>query len=776
MSIALSPSVPTATKPVTAVKSVLARLLATENISVEHADVQTAAFDLKTRTLILPRWKDMSNALYDMLVGHEVSHALFTPQDGWRTDSEALAAKWSVSPAVARQYLNIAEDARIERLIKDRFPGLRSDFYKGYGELHAQNFFRVTEAQMPSLSFADRVNLHSKLGLHVDAIIPFNADECVVRDFVMGAKTWADTVAGADRMLAIDLQNWKQEKQEQQDADGEPQGTVNGDPDADAQDGDGEPQEQSPSAQSDKGQKQEQKDGTDGGDDARDAQDGQDAQDGKTQEQTPEGQSSNGTSGMTQDIGMPSPVTNSALEQSLKGLNETASKFPNIVRAKMCKPTADVVVPFATVLKDVESICAKQRVNTAPFRNTDYTRASGSMATAFDRRKSADVWRRTTVAKTGAIDTLRMNQYKWNEDIFRRTTRIADGKNHGIVILLDWSSSMHSIMQSTLGQLIILTDFCRTAGVPFEVFAFSDQPYYTLPEGFDPWSEQGYAIRTKAAEEFVSTDHNTASPGHVRLLNFLSSRMTAPQYERMKSALYNGWAAFGSDHRYRMGSTPTTAALHHASAVVEEFIRRNRIQIAHTIVLTDGEPTDEYCVYRGGKTDWYSRNHNILEDAVTGASYDLRDSFYYDGNGKQQRVSRGSVQWKTEPANRSVAIAIDALRRRTGSKVHWIGLTDRMARTVPSMGGFVAHDDANWSRDGYARGTAASWDTAVIAAACRFGDSRNASWIEKTMDKMDEKIESAKTNRTLFNAVAEKQAMTNSLRSLATIIGEFLAQ
>ena len=99
-----------------------------------------------------------------------------------------------------------------------------------------------------------------------------------------------------------------------------------------------------------------------------------------------------------------------------------------------------------------------------------------------------------------------------------------------------------------------------------------------------------------------------------------------------------------------------------------------------------------------------------------------------------------------------------------------------MARSVPCMGGFVAHDDANWSRDGYARGTAASWDTAVIAAACRFGDSRNASWIEKTMDKMDEKIESAKTNRTLFNAVAEKQAMTNSLRSLATIIGEFLAQ
>jgi hypothetical protein len=63
----------------------------------------------------------------------------------------------------------------------------------------------------------------------------------------------------------------------------------------------------------------------------------------------------------------------------------------------------------------------------------------------------------------------------------------------------------------------------------------------------------------------------------------------------------------------------------------------------------------------------------------------------------------------------------------------------------------------------------------VIAAACRFGGSNNDRYIEKTMSRIDEKIESAKTNRTLFNAVAEKQAMTNSLRSLATIIGEFLA-
>ena len=63
----------------TPAKDQLAKLLATENITVEHRQVPTAMFDVASRTLILPIWEDMSNELYDMLVVHEVGHALFTP-------------------------------------------------------------------------------------------------------------------------------------------------------------------------------------------------------------------------------------------------------------------------------------------------------------------------------------------------------------------------------------------------------------------------------------------------------------------------------------------------------------------------------------------------------------------------------------------------------------------------------------------------------------------------------------------------------------------------
>ena len=64
-------------------QSSVARLLATENITVTHKKgIKTAYFDVKHRVLGLPVWKDKGKVVYDMLVGHEVSHALYTPADG----------------------------------------------------------------------------------------------------------------------------------------------------------------------------------------------------------------------------------------------------------------------------------------------------------------------------------------------------------------------------------------------------------------------------------------------------------------------------------------------------------------------------------------------------------------------------------------------------------------------------------------------------------------------------------------------------------------------
>ena len=109
------------------IKSQLARLLATEDIIVEHRQVDTAQFNVSTRVLTLPLWDRASNSIYDLLVGHEVGHAV--PPD--------------VDPPkdVPHSIFNIVEDARIEKLMKRRYPGLSKSFFKGYKDLSDQDFF-----------------------------------------------------------------------------------------------------------------------------------------------------------------------------------------------------------------------------------------------------------------------------------------------------------------------------------------------------------------------------------------------------------------------------------------------------------------------------------------------------------------------------------------------------------------------------------------------------------------------------------------------------------
>ena len=60
------------------IKSQLAKLLATEDLVVEHKQCETAQFNVHTRVLTLPMWEKASNGVIDSLVAHEVGHALYT--------------------------------------------------------------------------------------------------------------------------------------------------------------------------------------------------------------------------------------------------------------------------------------------------------------------------------------------------------------------------------------------------------------------------------------------------------------------------------------------------------------------------------------------------------------------------------------------------------------------------------------------------------------------------------------------------------------------------
>ena len=146
------------------IKSQLAKLLATEDLIVEHKHVETASFNVHDRVLTLPCWEKASSLVYDMLVGHEVGHALFTPDEEWWVN-------YQISPGI----VNVVEDARIEKLMKRKYGGLAKCFYRGYNELHEDDFFKLEDENINEMTLPDRINLHFKLGNFVD--IDFTIEE-----------------------------------------------------------------------------------------------------------------------------------------------------------------------------------------------------------------------------------------------------------------------------------------------------------------------------------------------------------------------------------------------------------------------------------------------------------------------------------------------------------------------------------------------------------------------------------------------------------------------
>ena len=171
-------------------KSILAKLLATENLTVEHRSVSTASFDTHNRVLTLPVWEGTSNDVYDLLVGHEVGHAIYTP-DLVGSDIN-----------IPQGYLNVIEDARIEKLMKRKYPGLARSFYRGYTELNDQDFFEIKSIDVNTLKFIDRINLHFKLGsVNSGTFINFTTEEKVIVDKISAAETFEDVINIAKELV-----------------------------------------------------------------------------------------------------------------------------------------------------------------------------------------------------------------------------------------------------------------------------------------------------------------------------------------------------------------------------------------------------------------------------------------------------------------------------------------------------------------------------------------------------------------------------------------------
>ena len=187
-------------------KSLLAKLMAAENITVEHKKIPTAAFDVKNRVLYLPilKWKPGSE-VYDLFCAHEVGHALWTPEDGWHSSASKKGKGY-------KSFLNVVEDARIEKKIKRKFAGARKSMIEGYKSLMDEDFFGLRKMGVDpnDLGLIDRINLYTKAGTAYG--IEFSDEEKVWVNRVERTESWEDVVKVCD-----ELYDWCKENESETD-------------------------------------------------------------------------------------------------------------------------------------------------------------------------------------------------------------------------------------------------------------------------------------------------------------------------------------------------------------------------------------------------------------------------------------------------------------------------------------------------------------------------------------------------------------------------------
>lgn len=542
------------------IKGNLARLLATENLVVEHRNCPTASFDVDKRVLTLPNWDRASSVVYDMLVGHEVGHALFTPNDDWR---EAVNCP--------KDFINVIEDARIEKLMKRKYPGLRKSFAGGYAELNAQDFFGIDGEDLSTFSLIDRINLHFKVG--ATALIPFAEDEKVFITRTEEAETFADVL-----QIAADVYEFsKKEKElEQVDANVQIDQTTQGGGGITQSGGDpeeGEGDEDQPSQPSEgEGQQRGSSQQTQASDDFGD--DGEDDEAGETSK--------------TQD------AFDRAAEQ-LTGRSYGSTYYVEI-------PDAVVLEDYVADWTEVHDWIDSQALDAERYVEVDASyrefrkqsqKEVNYLVKEFECRKSADAYARAGQSKTGVLDTAKLHTYKFNEDLFKKVTVLPDGKNHGLLFLLDWSGSMSRELFATVKQLLNLTAFCKKVQIPFEVYAFTND--YGCVRRIKEGKSQYFSNEEYFASQNCEEGKIFLQKGMFHLVNFVSSRSNSKDYERMSRNLYR--EAYCQQHATRYSSTnglglsgtPLNEGIIMLNYIIPQFRKQNDLQKVNVCILTDGE-------------------------------------------------------------------------------------------------------------------------------------------------------------------------------------------
>jgi len=570
------------------IKSQLAKLLATEDLVVEHKKVETACFNVHTRVLTLPMWEKASSTVYDLLVGHEVGHALYTPDENWLETHK-----------IPPQFVNVVEDARIEKLMKRRYAGLSKTFYKGYEELAEQDFFQIADDDLTTYNLADKVNLYYKIGNFVD--IPFEDDEKELVSLIGETETFVDVLAAAWKLYRFCKAKQQEETKTQMD-----------------------------SLESQQ---------TGGNQPASDFSDQPEGENESDQEQPGDTDSYGGTAEQEQQR----PTSTGGEIDEQNGQENVYLELPKLDLDKVIVPNAEIHDKcreyWNSWLEDKE-FTSDEIFGEVDKKFVEFKRSAQKevnyLVKEFECRKAADSYARASTARTGVLDCTKLHTYKYNEDLFKKVTTLADGKNHGLVFILDWSGSMSDVMLDTVKQLFNLVWFCKKVAIPFDVYAFtSDYPLVKYDE------DNKANLRELA---YTKKDGLVQVGEWFSLMNMLTSKTNAKTLEEQMKNIFRLATAFrwNSHARYTipyglsLSGTPLNETLIALHQILPKFQQENKLQKIQCVVLTDGEaamPKYHREVQRRWEDDpfmgtAYIGPNAFLRDRKTGMTYSLDCEWY----------------------------------------------------------------------------------------------------------------------------------------------------
>ena len=603
------------------IKSQLAKLLATEDLVVEHKQVATACFNVHTRVLTLPMWEKATDTVYDLLVGHEVGHALYTPDEDWLKEHK-----------IPPQFVNVVEDARIEKLMKRRYAGLAKTFYGGYKELNEGDFFQIEDEDISNFNLADRANLYFKVGNFIT--LDFTSEEQEIINLIGASESFADVLIAAEELYKY----CKKEKEQQQKVT---------DFDSHEQQGDS----QSPANEIVE---------------SNDSSSEEEGESDKSQEQTNEPDSQGGTAEGDSISGNsekePEVRTADSLEDKIRDL-VNQDGYENVY-VEVPKVNLDTVIgKNAEVHEYIDSAFVQQQKSyeenlknnykhlpiDSLFENADTEFKKFKLSTQkevnylvkeFECRKAADQYARASTARTGVLDTARLHSYKFSEDLFRKVTVVPDGKNHGLVFILDWSGSMQNVLVDTCKQLFNLIWFCKKVNIPFEVFAFTNE----WRRG-DYDYDKGRFISADRTSHYEKKENVLCVEESFSLMNLLTSRVSGKELERQMQNVWRLAVCFADTYRTPytyptrlcLSGTPLNEALVCLHQILPKFQKENKLQKVQCIVLTDGE-ANHLPYHVEVKRNWESEpylgvrginpNKTFLRDRKLGTTYKMNYGYH----------------------------------------------------------------------------------------------------------------------------------------------------